>query len=417
MATLNVTALILAGGLGTRLHTVLPDRPKVLAPVAGRPFLSYLLDQLQTAGIRRTVLCTGHRGNQLETAFGPRYAGMDLTYSREETPLGTGGALRLALPHVEGNLALVLNGDSYVDGSLPEFYAWHGAHSFPGSLLLTSVADTERFGTVDFDPDGRILAFREKEGLVQPGWINAGIYLLSRCLLESLAAGQPVSLEREAFPAWLAGGLGGFPCRSAFLDIGTPESLAQAEAFFTRLPKRRVALLDRDGTIIAERHYLASPEDVELLPGALEGLRRLTELKIGLAIVSNQSGLGRGYFDRPALDAVNQRLQQLLAQNGIPLAGIYVCPHTEEDGCDCRKPKPGLALQAAADLGFAPTNAFVIGDKACDIDLGATIGARTFLVRTGYGSQMPSDVQSRAGYVVADLLAAAEIIGSIIRGS
>jgi D-glycero-D-manno-heptose 1,7-bisphosphate phosphatase len=178
--------------------------------------------------------------------------------------------------------------------------------------------------------------------------------------------------------------------------------------------KRRVALLDRDGTIIAERQYLATPDGVELLPGAPEGLRRLMELDLGLVVVTNQSGLSRGYFDRTTLDAIHDRMRQLLARAGVALDGIYVCPHTAEDACDCRKPGPGLVRQAAADLGFDPVEAFVLGDKACDVDLGLAVGATTFLLRTGYGDRMPADVRARANYVVDDLRQAAEVIGRII---
>jgi NDP-sugar pyrophosphorylase family protein len=228
---INIPALILVGGLGTRLRSVLPDRPKALAPVAGRPFLAFLLDQLQAAGVRRVVLCTGYQAHQVEETFGSRYRDLSLAYSREEMPLGTGGALRLALPLLDAEHALVLNGDSYVDLPLGEFHTWHREHGFAGSLLLTWVEDAARFGTVETDASGRIQAFREKQGLSRPGWINAGVYLLARAHLEELPAGRPVSLEREAFPAWLAEGLGGYTRRAAFLDVGTPESLAQAETF------------------------------------------------------------------------------------------------------------------------------------------------------------------------------------------
>jgi histidinol-phosphate phosphatase family protein len=179
--------------------------------------------------------------------------------------------------------------------------------------------------------------------------------------------------------------------------------------------KRRVALLDRDGTVIAERRYLATPDGVELLPGAAEGLRRLAGLGVGLVVVTNQSGLSRGYFDRPTLDAINQRMRELLAAAGVTLDALYVCPHTEDDGCDCRKPRPGLVRRAAAELDFDPAEAFVLGDKACDVDLGRAVGATTFLLRTGYGGRMPAEVQARAHYVVDDLAQAAEVIAAIVR--
>jgi NDP-sugar pyrophosphorylase family protein len=228
-------ALILAGGLGTRLRGVLADRPKVLAPVAGRPFLSYLLDQLQTAGVQQVILCTGYRAEQLEDAFGQRYGALALSYSREPEPLGTGGAVRLALPHIQTESMLVLNGDSYVDCPLADLIAWHRQRQFAGSLLLTRVADAARFGTVSVDDSGAIRSFQEKRGVAVPGWINAGIYLLARRLIEQLPEGRTVSLERDAFGRWLIEGLGGYQRQAAFLDIGTPESLAQSEDFLRHL--------------------------------------------------------------------------------------------------------------------------------------------------------------------------------------
>jgi len=171
---------------------------------------------------------------------------------------------------------------------------------------------------------------------------------------------------------------------------------------------RRFVLLDRDGTVNVERHYLAAADGVELLPNAAAGLRRLRALGFGLIVVTNQSGLGRGYFDRPALDAVHERLRQLLTTEGVVLDGIYYCPHTEQAGCCCRKPRPGLALQAAADLGFDPATSFVIGDRPSDIELGQGLGVPTVLVRTGYGAESAKAVQ--ADFVVADLLEAAGVI-------
>jgi D-glycero-D-manno-heptose 1,7-bisphosphate phosphatase len=177
---------------------------------------------------------------------------------------------------------------------------------------------------------------------------------------------------------------------------------------------RRFALLDRDGTIIVERHYLAAPDGVELLPGAVEGLRRLAEIGLGLVVVTNQSGLSRGYFHRATLDAIHERLRELLARGGVTLDGIYVCPHTPEHVCACRKPRPGLVRQAAADLGFDPAEAFMLGDKACDVDLGRAVGATTFLLRTGYGDRLPAEVCARADHVADDLRQAAEVIGSLL---
>jgi D-glycero-D-manno-heptose 1,7-bisphosphate phosphatase len=167
--------------------------------------------------------------------------------------------------------------------------------------------------------------------------------------------------------------------------------------------------LDRDGTLIAERNYLARVEDVEILPGVVPGLRLLQDAGLGLVVLTNQSGLGRGYFDWAALNAVHAHLTQLLSSQGVSLDGIYVCPHTPDDDCDCRKPRTELVRRAAEELYFDPEESFVIGDKPCDIELGRAIGAVTFLVRTGYGALWERE-GLQADYIVDDVLAAARII-------
>jgi D-glycero-alpha-D-manno-heptose 1-phosphate guanylyltransferase len=229
----DVTAAILAGGLGTRLRSRIADRPKVLAPVHGRPYLSYLLEQLAAAGVRRVVLLTGYLADQIRSVFGDTYAGLHLTYSQEPSPLGTAGALRAARPHLSSPSVLLLNGDSYCAASLPDFWAFHQRQCADLSLVLTRVEDCSRYGRVHVADDGRILHFEEKNQAGDAGWVNAGIYLLQRSLIEDIPADGPASLERDLFPVWAAGKrCCGFPSWAQFLDIGTPESYARAAVFF-----------------------------------------------------------------------------------------------------------------------------------------------------------------------------------------
>ena len=142
----------------------------------------------------------------------------------------------------------------------------------------------------------------------------------------------------------------------------------------------RVALLDRDGTIVIDRVYLDNAAGLEFLPGAAEGLRLLHERGYRLVVITNQSGIGRGYFPLERLQEMNARLVEMVEAAGARLAGIYYCPHAPEDLCSCRKPEPGLILQAAAELGFDPADAVVIGDKASDIECGRRAGASTVLI-------------------------------------
>ena len=182
-------------------------------------------------------------------------------------------------------------------------------------------------------------------------------------------------------------------------------------------PKRRYAVLDRDGTIIVERHYLSHPDLVELLPGAAQGLRHMRNLGLGLVVVTNQSPIGRGYFGLDRLEQIHQRLENLLAEEGVRLDRIYCCPHRPDEHCSCRKPETGMLDRAATELGFDKQASFVLGDKPCDIELGQRVEATTFLVRTGYGGQVISDRSASPDYIVNDLWDAARNIGLILAGN
>ncbi|WP_027157464.1 D-glycero-alpha-D-manno-heptose-1,7-bisphosphate 7-phosphatase [Methylobacter luteus] len=179
--------------------------------------------------------------------------------------------------------------------------------------------------------------------------------------------------------------------------------------------KRRFVLLDRDGTLIVERNYLSDPAEVQLLPGAASGLRKMSELGLGLAVITNQSAIGRGFIDELRLKQIHNRMCELLQQENISLDGIYFCPHLPEDNCDCRKPNVALPNIAASELGFNVRDSFVIGDKECDIDMGRRLGATTFLVLTGYGKKTDANRAARPDYVAADLDQAAIMIDRLLQ--
>ena len=174
------------------------------------------------------------------------------------------------------------------------------------------------------------------------------------------------------------------------------------------MPIRRFAILDRDGTILVERHYLKSVDEIELLPRAVEGLRLLAEQGFGLVVITNQSGIGRGLMTVDEVEAIHLELQRRLRANGVELAAMYYCPHAPSDNCECRKPGTALAAMAAVDLGFDPSQAVVIGDKATDIEFGRKLNARTILVRTGYGRQ--HEPNTLADIVADDLEQAAHAL-------
>jgi D-glycero-D-manno-heptose 1,7-bisphosphate phosphatase len=169
-------------------------------------------------------------------------------------------------------------------------------------------------------------------------------------------------------------------------------------------------LLDRDGTLNVEKHYLSDPDQLELYPGTGAALRRLREMGYGLAVLTNQSGVGRGYFGLDAVERVHERLREMLAAEGTSVDGIYICPHGPAEECDCRKPLPGLARQAMAAFGFDPRQAIMIGDKAADIGVGQAIGATTILVRTGWGADAEKARDCAPDVIVDDLAAAVQWI-------
>lgn len=179
--------------------------------------------------------------------------------------------------------------------------------------------------------------------------------------------------------------------------------------------KRRFVLLDRDGTLIVERNYLSDPAEVQLLPGAASGLRKMSKLGLGLVVITNQSAIGRGFIDESRLILIHSRMCELLQQEKVLLNGIYFCPHLPKDNCNCRKPKMALPNIAAKELGFNTLNSFVIGDKECDIGMGQRLGATTLLVLTGYGKKTDADQAARPDYVVTDLDQAAIIIERLLR--
>ena len=224
-------AIVLAGGLGTRLSGVVPDLPKPMAPVAGRPFLEWILDQLVDAGFERAVLAVGYRHQAIRDHFGDAFGSLELHYSVEDRPLGTGGALRLAAGQISSLPAFVLNGDTFLDLDYRSMLDAHVEHDEQMSVAVCSVADVSRYGALALE--GRhIRGFLEK-GKTGPGLINAGTYLLSEGILDRIPLGEPFSFEQQLLvplideirPA-------AFTAKGLFIDIGIPEDLARAQQMF-----------------------------------------------------------------------------------------------------------------------------------------------------------------------------------------
>ena len=224
----QIDVLVLAGGLGTRLRSVVPDAPKVLAPVQGRPFLDHLLKWLHDAGFKRVILSLGYRAEQVvqHLAVTPQPLAVDTV--TEPHPLGTGGAIVHCRAALQSDPVLVLNGDSWADIDLQAFVTAHATAGAPLSLAAVPVEDCSRYGEVTLDAQGYVAAFHEKNpAQARPGLINAGIYLIAANILDHMVRQRPTSFEREVLALMAGGGLYAHvvpACR--FVDIGTPQSFS-----------------------------------------------------------------------------------------------------------------------------------------------------------------------------------------------
>jgi D-glycero-alpha-D-manno-heptose 1-phosphate guanylyltransferase len=248
----TVGAFVLCGGLGTRLRPVLADQPKSMALISGTPFLQLLLDRLKSQGVSDVILGTGYMAEKIERYFGSgnKFA-MRIRYSRENEPLGTGGALKLAEPLISDPV-LVLNGDSYVEWNLAPLLGLFTAKDADVVIVLQAVADVARYGSVALNQDGRVTEFIEKGTRAGPGLINAGVYLLRKQIVRDLPTGTAISLEREVFPRLLDRGVYGLVCTELFIDIGIPDDFNRAQTL----------LASRVGTV---SHASSAP----IFPGTL----------------------------------------------------------------------------------------------------------------------------------------------------
>lgn len=222
----KLDAIILAGGLGTRLREVVSDVPKVLAPVNGKPFLDIILESLENSGcVDRAIITVGYMADKVIERYGnwEKY-GFDILFSEERELLGTGGAIKKALQLVETDDVLALNGDSYVDINIKDMLSAHKEKQADFTMAVREVADASRYGSIVLGNDNKIVFFEEKKPRAAEGYINAGVYLFKRKLFEKVKSEKVISLERDLLPVFLKGGMYGYKCTGKFIDIGIPET-------------------------------------------------------------------------------------------------------------------------------------------------------------------------------------------------
>lgn len=236
MNTDKIPAVLLVGGFGTRLRSVVPNAPKPLATVGDKSFLDLLVRQLHIQGIRQLVMCTGYMADQIENHFGDGHPwDVSIQYSKELQPLGTAGAVKLAESHLKNSAEfLVMNGDSFMEVDLDRLLQTHRQRKAIISMAVRRVENAGRYGTVRLEKDGRVSGFLEKTGSEAPGIVNAGVYIFNQEVLQSIPEG-PCSLEKDVFPNLLSRGVYALEQQGVFIDIGTPEDYARAQEICDRL--------------------------------------------------------------------------------------------------------------------------------------------------------------------------------------
>ncbi len=443
---MNATAYLFVGLFSAPEQGVQPpQRTHALTEYLGRPLLYHQLDALRRHGIRRAVICLAH-GVLPQNLPGETYRDMELVRCEVAPAAGgnldTAQALRTALLTQPAELALCLRCEVLTNADFGAFLRWFARRSEQAALLLVPAVHVQEGSdhraswrhSVATDAEGRVRSFEAGHaGQDGQAWISTGICLLrpgGGALLAAQNVQEPKAPdffeERTLLePLVRQGQLCAFHTQARLLNTCRTGPGLEAGRFLADEVNggsgsgehaQAAVFLDRDGTVIVEKHYLHDPAGVELLPGVVAGLRRMAGLGLRLVLVSNQSGVGRGYFGREDVERVNGRLVELLAAQGLRLDALYLCPHAPTEACDCRKPLPGLITRASRELGLNPAASFVIGDKLCDVDLGLAVQATTILVTTGYGKAHRELEGCTPHHVAAGLEEAAQVIETALRG-
>lgn len=394
--------VILVGGMGTRLGALTASTPKPLLLIDDKPFLDHLIQEVSRFGFQRVTLLAGNLGYKFRDAYDNRSLhGLKIDVLLEDRPMGTGGAIRLA---AEKNRLdsefLLLNGDSWIDADLTSFSRhWDRCRSnLPTTqvlLLLRDVEDASRFGSVEVS-EGLVTEFREKNASVPPGpgCINAGVYVMDRVTARQISTTGPVSLEREVLPALVKEGrvaaMKADP-RSYFIDIGLPETLEQSRTQLALRRMRPAIFFDRDGTLNEDHGYTHKCEDLSWLPGAREAIKLANDSGYFAFVVTNQSGIARGYYDEADVANFHGAMQADLYEYGAHIDAFRWCPHHQEGivmqyrtHCNCRKPAPGLIEELSRNWPIDMTRSVMVGNS--DSDVAAASAAGITGVKCGQGS-------------------------------
>ena len=406
-------AIILAGGLGTRLRSEVDHIPKSMALIAEKPFLEFQLDQFIAQGVTRFILSVGYLSQHIQRHFQDNYKGCEIVYAVEKERLGTGGAIKYAMQFVEGSDVVIANGDSLFMADLQAQYRYHVSHNADATLALKSMTNFERYGTVQLARDTRITSFEEKKPTTQ-GLINGGLYIFNVRAFHAANLPDICSIEKDFFEASVRQlKFHGFVSDRYFLDIGIPEDFKKAQLEIGLLPtidKSWTLFLDRDGVINEKRDhdYVKSLSEFKLIPGSIEAIVQLSHLFGRICIVTNQQGIGKGVMSESDLHQIHTELLQNVKDKGGHIDAIYYAPQLVQDQSPMRKPEIGMALQAKKDFeDIEFERSIMLGDSPSDMSFAQKAGIIPIRVQ----HPVPSDTS--AEYTVSSLSDFATLLTSI----
>ncbi|UKK60207.1 D-glycero-beta-D-manno-heptose 1,7-bisphosphate 7-phosphatase [Prevotella communis] len=416
--------VIMAGGKGTRIASIKSDVPKPMIEICGKPILLWQIENLKACGLTDITLVTGYLGEVIRNYFmdGSNFD-VHISYYEEDHPLGTAGALfKLNLQ----DDFLLMCGDVIVDVDFNRFIQFHhehhawaslmshpNGHPYDSSLLVTEILPPQEKGGLPIDTH-RVMKWmnKEDERLYYKNRVNAGIEIISPELLhETMKSYIPrhpetpdkIDLDRDVLKPNIASGrIFAYDTSEYIKDMGTPDRYHEAEKDILSgkvkarnlSQKQKAIFLDRDGTINKYVGFLTKPEEFDLLPGVAEAIRQINHSGYLCIVVSNQPVIARGDCTFEQLQEIHDKMETLLGQEGAFVDAIYYCPHHPDKGfegerpaykidCNCRKPKPGLLLQAAKDWNIDLSQSYMIGDSERDVEAGNAAGCKqSFFIKT-----------------------------------
>ena len=384
-------AVILAGGRGKRLGSFTENNPKPMVPVLGKPFLEHLILMLKENGIKEVIILTCYMGQKIKDYFGDgSNLGINIKYSHTpfENEQGQENESGLRLKNAKDLLDrkfLLMYCDNYWPLQLEKLEEFYNDKVADVLITVYSNKDNSTKNNVLVDSQSYIKKYDRARQDVDLNGVDIGFFIINKKVLDRLPEHNS-HFERDVLPKLVSEKkVAGFLTDQKYYSISDPERVKITERF---LEPKKVIFLDRDGVInkkALQARYIKNWEDFEFLPGAVESIKQLTEKGYEIYLMTNQPGVARGFLEKQELENIHQKMQQELEKQGGKIKAIYACPHNWDEGCDCRKPKPGMLFQAAFENHLDLRKITFVGDDPRDIEAGEAAGCKTILVNSENG--------------------------------